>query len=179
MILIGVGANLPSAYGAPPATFAAAQSLLAAHGVRLVRASPLYRSLAERAESPRLVRAGEMYHNAVWRVATGLAPRGLMQVLQAVEAQCGRPPRQQPVRRKSRARTLDLDLLAWGALCQRGPPHLPHPACHRRGFVLYPLRDIAPGWRHPASKRPLAQLLAALPVLARPERVAPTARRHT
>ncbi|MCY4352223.1 MAG: hypothetical protein OXC45_03840 [Gemmatimonadetes bacterium] len=64
-----------------------------------------------------------------------------------------------------------MDLLAWGRLCQPGPPHLPHPAAHRRGFVLYPLRDIAPGWRHPVSGRSLMQLLAALPPLARPHRV--------
>lgn len=174
MILIGVGANLPSAYGAPAATFAAALAMLAAHGVRLVRASPLYRSAAEQTHGPRWSRFGRgqaAYHNAVWQVATKLAPRGLLQLLHAIEAQCGRGVRTRPIHAKNRSRPLDLDILAWGKLCQRGPPLLPHPACHRRGFVLYPLRDIAPGWHHPASHEPVAQLLAALPALARPERL--------
>jgi 2-amino-4-hydroxy-6-hydroxymethyldihydropteridine diphosphokinase len=29
--------------------------------------------------------------------------------------------------------------------------------------VLRPLRDIAPGWRHPVSGRPIAELLESLP----------------
>ena len=40
---------------------------------------------------------------------------------------------------------------------------LPHPRAHLRGFVLYPLRDVAPAWVHPASGIGVQALLAALP----------------
>jgi 2-amino-4-hydroxy-6-hydroxymethyldihydropteridine diphosphokinase len=45
------------------------------------------------------------------------------------------------------------------------PPHLilPHPRMHERGFVLAPMADVAPDWRHPVTGRTAAEMLAALP----------------
>jgi 2-amino-4-hydroxy-6-hydroxymethyldihydropteridine diphosphokinase len=40
---------------------------------------------------------------------------------------------------------------------------LPHPEMHRRRFVLQPLADIAPHWRHPTLNMTVRQLLARLP----------------
>jgi 2-amino-4-hydroxy-6-hydroxymethyldihydropteridine diphosphokinase len=52
---------------------------------------------------------------------------------------------------RNAARTLDLDLLAYGnrVSAPGEEPVLPHPRLHERGFVLYPLRDVVPGWVHP------------------------------
>jgi 2-amino-4-hydroxy-6-hydroxymethyldihydropteridine diphosphokinase len=60
---------------------------------------------------------------------------------------------------------LDLDLLAWGGLVNRGPepPLLPHPRLHERAFVLLPLAEILPHWRHPVSGLGVGALVAALP----------------
>jgi 2-amino-4-hydroxy-6-hydroxymethyldihydropteridine diphosphokinase len=71
-------------------------------------------------------------------------------------------------------RTLDLDLLAVGdtvvaAADSEGRLVLPHPRLHERAFVLAPLADIAPAWRHPVLGRDAAALLAALPPAARSE----------
>jgi 2-amino-4-hydroxy-6-hydroxymethyldihydropteridine diphosphokinase len=63
------------------------------------------------------------------------------------------------------ARVLDLDLLDCRGEVRAGPdaPILPHPRLQDRAFVLMPLGDIAPHWRHPVSRRGVAELLAALP----------------
>jgi len=40
---------------------------------------------------------------------------------------------------------------------------LPHPRMTERSFVLVPLAEIAPGWRHPVTGAGMADLLARLP----------------
>ena len=47
------------------------------------------------------------------------------------------------------ARVLDLDLIDCNGALRDGPLVLPHPRAHQRGFVLLPLRDVAPDWIHP------------------------------
>jgi len=77
---------------------------------------------------------------------TGMAePHRLLQALHSIEAAAGR------VRgARDAARTLDLDLLAMDGLVVTTPELvLPHPRLQDRAFVLAPLLDILPGWRHP------------------------------
>jgi 2-amino-4-hydroxy-6-hydroxymethyldihydropteridine diphosphokinase len=52
-------------------------------------------------------------------------------------------------------------------------PVLPHPRLTDRAFVLQPLRDIAPQWRHPVSGRSIAELLESLPEGQRIRRLEP------
>ena len=68
-----------------------------------------------------------------------------------------------PVHGSPRA-TLDLDLLDFrGHVTSAGEvPQLPHPRLRERAFVLLPLREVAPDWRHPVSGQGLAELIAAL-----------------
>jgi 2-amino-4-hydroxy-6-hydroxymethyldihydropteridine diphosphokinase len=155
MILLGLGANLPSVtHGAPPATLAAAIEALAGEGVALVRQSPWYRS----APLP----AGDQpwYVNGVIAVATRLAPAELLALLHRIERHFGR-------RRRTRnePRVLDLDLLDYRGLVEAEGTAvvLPHPRLHERAFVLLPLRDVAPQWRHPVSGESVEALIAALP----------------
>ena len=61
------------------------------------------------------------------------------------------------------ARTLDLDVIDVDGLVRDAPdPVLPHPRAHARAFVLLPLRDVAPGWVDPRSRRSVETLLAEL-----------------
>ena len=86
------------------------------------------------------------YLNAVVMMQTELSPLELLQALHAMEARFGR------LRTAPNApRSLDLDLIAFGRRVQAGPPVLPHPRAHERRFVMGPLAQIAPGWRHPVS----------------------------
>ena len=82
-----------------------------------------------------------------------------MDELKAIEEQFGR------VRvTKNEARVLDLDLIAANdEVFETEKLVLPHPRMHERAFVLMPLRDVAPEWVHPILKKPINDLIAALP----------------
>jgi 2-amino-4-hydroxy-6-hydroxymethyldihydropteridine diphosphokinase len=58
---------------------------------------------------------------------------------------------------------LDLDLLDYDGRIENGPPLLPHPRMDARAFVLVPLREVAPDWRHPISGLTVSELIEKLP----------------
>jgi len=130
-------------------------------GVRLVKLSPWYRT------APVPVSDQPWYFNAVAEVATGFGPDALLATLHGVEDRFGR------VRSVRNApRFIDLDLLDYRALSkdmnQIGLSVIPHVRLEGRAFVLLPLRDVAPDWRHPVTGTPIDALIAALP----PEQIA-------
>ncbi len=65
--------------------------------------------------------------------------------------------------KKTRRARADLDIVDYCSRVEDGPPILPHPRLADRAFVLVPLSDIAPGWRHPVTGRSVADLMPALP----------------
>ena len=155
MIFIGIGANLPTLrYGEPRTTCGAALAALTKGGVTVTRASPWYRSAPVPASDQ------PWYVNAAVEVRTKLAPSALLALMHAVERDFGRIRGVANV-----ARVLDLDLLAYDDCVTDGRdsgPILPHPRLHERAFVLVPLTDLAPDWRHPVLKRTAAELLEEL-----------------
>jgi 2-amino-4-hydroxy-6-hydroxymethyldihydropteridine diphosphokinase len=162
-VYIGLGANLPSPeYGTPRATLEAAMRALEARGLVLVARSALYES------EPVPVSDQPWYLNAVIEVATDSTAAEVLALLHSVENAFGR------VRGvRNEARVLDLDLLDHCGLVHEGPesPLLPHPRLADRAFVLRPLRDIAPDWRHPVSGLRIAELLESLPEAQRIRRL--------
>ncbi len=153
MILIALGANLPSPAGPPRATCEAAVAVLAEHGVAVVARSPWY------ATAPVPPSAQPWFVNGVIRVRTRLGPCELLDLLHRIERAFGR---RRTVR--NAARPLDLDLLAYGRrAAPRGRPQLPHPRMAERAFVLLPLRDVAPAWRDPTTDERVDTLIARLP----------------
>ncbi|MBI1244187.1 MAG: 2-amino-4-hydroxy-6-hydroxymethyldihydropteridine diphosphokinase [Alphaproteobacteria bacterium] len=153
MILVALGANLPSEAGEPAQTLRAAMDALDAAGLRVARRSRIF-------ESPPWPPSDQpWYANAVVQLDTRLAPAALLDRLHAIERAFGRV-RTVP----NAARALDLDLLDYDGIVNPGPaPILPHPRMRERAFVLLPLADVAPDWHHPADGTGIATLVAALP----------------
>ena len=152
MIVVALGANLDSQAGSPRATLLAALDTLRERGVKVAAVSPFYRTRAWPDPND------PDYVNAVASVVTALSPRELMDVLEQTETHFGRERSE-----KNAPRTLDLDLIDYDGRVEQGPPVLPHPRMRERGFVLVPLADIAPAWRHPAGGERVQQLIEALP----------------
>jgi len=148
---VGLGSNL----GAREAQLEAAVAALhATPGIRDVVTSSVYETDPVDPGGPEEQGA---YLNAVVRLWTSLAPHALLARLLEIERAAGRE--RGPVRHT--ARTLDLDLLLYGDCTIHSPDlSVPHPRMHERGFVLEPLRELAPDRVHPGTGRSIEQLAA-------------------
>ncbi len=156
MILIAVGANLGTEPGRSPLETCkdavARLTDLAPWSLKAI--SGWYRTRPEPASSQ------PDYCNGVVRFEGAVEPAGLLAALHELEAEFGRV-RSTP----NAARTLDLDIIDINGIVRATPsPILPHPRAHLRAFVLRPLMDVAPGWRHPTLRQSVASLMAVLPL---------------
>jgi 2-amino-4-hydroxy-6-hydroxymethyldihydropteridine diphosphokinase len=153
MILIAIGSNLSSVAGTPLETCNAALKLLPERGIAVTRTSNWYET------PPVPVSDQPWFVNGVVAAETSLMPDEVLRVLHDIEAHFSRVRHE-----RNAARTLDLDLLAYGAeVREHGALRLPHPRLAERGFVLYPLRDVAPDWIHPVLGKTALELAESLP----------------
>jgi len=153
MILLAFGSNLPSRFGSPAQTIVAAGEALSVAGIKILKMSSIWKT------APVPMSDQPWYCNAVAEVETSLAPLALLSVFKALEADFGRLETA-----RNAPRVLDLDILAYHEVTmQTKKLVLPHPRLHERGFVLYPLQEIAPAWRHPVSGEVVADMIARLP----------------
>jgi len=173
-VLIAAGSNLPSNVGDARRTVAVALELLAMDGIVVRATSRLFSTPA----FP--VGSGPDFVNGAASVETALPADRVLAHLHAIEAKFGRTRD-----KRWEARVLDLDLLAYGdavlpdirtfrrwqslgpLACRTETPDrliLPHPRMQDRGFVLVPLMDVAPQWRHPVSGLTVTEMVASLSV---------------
>lgn len=181
--LLALGANLPSGTSRPVETVLSAMDFLCDNNVLEVSRSQLYSTPAFPDPS------GPRYVNACMSIQTKLSPKALLKHAHNVEDRLGRV-------REERwgARVIDVDLLSLGMIVWPDlPTHrewaglspkqqvaqtpdqliLPHPRIADRSFVLVPLAEIAPLWRHPVTgltakemlkRRPAAEIAEITPL---------------
>ena len=151
-IYIAFGANLSN----PKETFLGAIKSLEAKGVTVVKMSGLWQSPAWPLGSNQ-----PDYINACAEVRFDGKARDLLDILHDVEAELGR---KRTI--KNAARPLDLDLLDFrGQLIEdKDGMIVPHPRMLTRGFVLFPLEEIAKPWRDPVNGTKLEDWIARLPL---------------
>jgi 2-amino-4-hydroxy-6-hydroxymethyldihydropteridine diphosphokinase len=120
--------------------------------------SPAYRSASVGFD-------GAAFVNLAVGLDTELEPEALNDWLHALEDRHGR---RRDVPRYS-DRTLDVDIVFYDDRVLDGPGHLQIPRNElQHAFVLRPIADIAPGFRHPLGGRSMAELWAAFPAGAEP-----------
>lgn len=154
VILVALGANLPSRFGAPKETLQTALKRLEECGVAVLACSRFWKT------RPVPVSDQPWFVNAVAAVRTELDPAQLLALLHRLENEFGR------VRTVVNApRLIDLDLIVYGdtVLSPESGLTLPHPRAGERAFVLLPIQDIAPDWTHPVTGEGLASMLARVP----------------
>lgn len=99
------------------------------------------------------------YLNLVCVGVTRFSPRGVLEFITDIEGALGRKRSEDPFA----PRTIDVDILAYDDRVIDEPDlRIPHPRMTERAFVLQPLAEIAPEWRHPVEGKTARELLDGL-----------------
>jgi 2-amino-4-hydroxy-6-hydroxymethyldihydropteridine diphosphokinase len=169
MIIISLGANMPSRWGDAASTILEAFRQLDYAGITVIRRSALY------VTTPLGVTDQPDFVNAAAAVSAAIPPIALLSVLKKIEAKAGRKRT-----RRWGPRALDLDIIDYQRRIINWPKDevfslkhkselvpkpelvLPHPQAHRRPFVLQPLSEVAPHWHHPVFGQTTAYFLTRL-----------------
>lgn len=147
-IVIGIGGNLGSRAELLE-RFRSARDALAVIG--RVRSAPLYATAPIGPAQP------EFLNTALSLRAPDMQPPELIQTMLEIERMLGRVREQEA---RWGPRTIDLDVLVWGARTIRTPElEIPHPRLVERRFALAPLADLYPDFDVPGRGR-VGELLA-------------------
>jgi 2-amino-4-hydroxy-6-hydroxymethyldihydropteridine diphosphokinase len=145
---LALGSNI----GDREANLRDAVTRLESHEIHLLRRSSLYET------APQELLDQPWFLNAVVQVETSLFPMQLLARVREIERQMGR----RRVTPKG-PRNIDIDILFYGRSVIAAPElEVPHPRMAQRRFVLEPLAEIAPDFRHPVTGKTAKEMLAAL-----------------
>lgn len=148
MIFIALGSNISGPWGNPRQAVLRALQEMQKFPLKLIRVSTLIET------KPFGILNQPNFVNAVAIIETALSPDSLIRKLHRIEHEAGRRRR-----RRWGPRTLDLDILDYKGIIRPAQKRnakaliLPHPAIAERNFVLEPLQEIAPNWKHPGSRK--------------------------
>ena len=147
-LLIALGANV----GSRAAALRAAIAALTAEVGLLVKCSAFYET------EPEGFQSSHAFLNAVAHFETTHSAPRILQITQAIERRMGRTTKSQDGIYHDRP--IDIDILALGdTICRARDLTLPHPHIAERRFVLEPLTEILPTWRHPLTHATATEML--------------------
>lgn len=162
-IVVALGSSLNGPYPTCEALLEAAITGLSEVGIKVLERSSWWGSVAWPDPSE------PAYTNAVALVETAWNPTDMLNAMHSLERRFGRH-----VGVPNSARTLDLDLIAYGRVIREADPIVPHPRAAERYFVMGPLAEIAPAWVHP-SLGVTASALAQSALIGRDAKIRSTA----
>ena len=146
MFLLGLGSNLSSSFGDRFVNLDLAVSYLESYKIKIVKKSRFYETQSyPDIKNPKFI-------NIVVEASTYLSPEDLASVLIRVEEKLERKRK-----KKDEPRTCDIDIIDYdGKVMNFSYKSLifkvPHEKLIYRNFVLFPLQEIAPNWKHPKTK---------------------------
>ena len=156
MIFLGLGSNLSSKYGDRFTNIKLAISYLESYGIKVIKKSSFYETHSyPNKQNPKFI-------NIVILVETILSPTDLMSVLIFIEEKLERKRN-----KKNDPRTCDIDIIDYNSQILNLKYNnlnltVPHKELTSRNFILFPLQEISPTWKHPKTKEIITVLLLKL-----------------
>ena len=157
MIFLALGSNLPSSFGDRFANINLAISYLEGYKIQIIKKSNFYETYSyPYKENPKFI-------NIIISIKTYLSPVDLMSVLLFIEEKLERKRN-----KKNDPRTCDIDIIDYNNQIlnfqyKSLKLDIPHEKLTSRNFVLFPLHEIFPNWRHPKTKEIISSLIHKLP----------------
>ena len=157
MIILGLGSNLPSRFGGRFVNINLAMSYLEQNDIQIINKSSFYETPSyPNKNNPKFI-------NAVISVKTHLIPVDLMSVLIFIEEKLERKRSE-----KNDPRTCDIDIIDYNNQILNLQYkdlnlEIPHKKLTSRNFILFPLQEIFPNWKHPKTKEIISSLIHKLP----------------
>jgi len=158
MIILGIGSNLKSSFGDKFNNIDLAISYLDVYGIKTIKMSSYYESKSyPNKNDPKFI-------NVIVSVETSLPPIDLMSILIFVEEKLERKRL-----KKNEPRTCDIDIIDYNQQIFNFTYNeeeliIPHTKLQFRNFVLYPLSEIFPEWKHPRTNEKINALIEKLSI---------------
>jgi len=156
MIILGIGSNLPSSFGDRFRNIEIVIAYLEKYNIKVTKRSSFYETPSyPDKENPKFI-------NIIIEIETHLNPTDLASVLIFIEEML-----QRKRMRKNDPRTCDIDIIDYkGEIINFNYKNLqfsvPHKKLAARNFVLIPLAEILPQWKHPKTKDDISVLIDKL-----------------
>ena len=157
MIILSLGSNLSSKFGDKFKNLKIAMSFLEGYGIIIDKKSVFYETPSYPDKSkPKFI-------NIIISVKTDLPLVDLMSVLIYIEEKLERKRN-----KKNDPRTCDIDIIDYNNQILNFKYRnldlvVPHKSLASRNFVLFPLQEILPDWKHPKTKENISALIEKLP----------------
>jgi 2-amino-4-hydroxy-6-hydroxymethyldihydropteridine diphosphokinase len=149
MIFLSIGSNLDSKFGNRTTNIKKTLEFLTKKKIILINISKIFETPSyPNMDNPKFL-------NLIVEIKYEKKPEDLLKIIFTIEEAMDRIRGE-----KNDPRTCDIDIIDFNGLTiKRENLELPHPLCHKRNFVLFPLRDICPNWIHPTTKEKIDDLI--------------------